>query len=502
MICLEDAAWSAEIADAAGRKLRQWDIEGLPSQLRRNSLDYYYLSVWPGLAALDLAADITLPPRPARTEYAYVHIPFCSGLCNFCSYFLTVSRDAGADPRVRRYLSELIAQTSIHQRDTDLRLSYIYFGGGTPSLLHPDQLEHLLAGFAGLGILSPQLIGTMELHPEAFGDSSRMNALLDVLDAYGIKRVSLGFQTDDTEILRATNRRHGAEFLAEAVGRLRSRKITINIDLMYGLPGQTLESWLQSIGIVLALRPDSISTYFTFIDRGTSLWRQVKRKPALLTSHAQAQLQHIAAQLALEGAGYAELPNDFYSIPADDPACYVQETLPSDANTLALGAGAYGYYPGVQYFNQFNFERYSEMVRNREIPIWRAAALTPQEELCRDIMFSLKNSPALNVRLFEAKHGVSPADAHAATFAQLTDLELVRVRPEEIRLSTKGRLVVEEIACMFAPPRRGVAGPASRQEAALVQKHNFVPTYSIARAGGKHGGSGIKAGARPGGGTA
>ncbi len=476
----ENAAWRTGIADLAGRRLREWDIEGLPPQLRRNSLDYYYLSVWPGLAALDLAVGLRLPPRPARTESAYVHIPFCSDLCSFCSYFLGVSRDADSDPRVPQYISELIAQAGLHQEETDLNLSYIYFGGGTPSLLHPDRLAGLLDSFTRLGILSSRLVGTVELHPEVFDDGHRVNALLDVIAAYGITRVSLGLQTADTDILRATNRRHGAAFLTGAIRCLRAHELTINIDLMYGLPRQTLDGWLRSIQLVLAARPDSISTYFTFIDPGTRLWREARRDPALLSSHTQVQLQHLAAQLALEEAGYAELPGDFYSRQVGDPV-YAQETLPSDANTLALGAGAYGYYPGVQYFNHFDFRRYGAMVRNREIPIWRAAVLTPHEELCRDIMFALKNASALNLRLFEARHRVSPLDSHADAFAQLTDLGLVHIDAEEIRLSPKGRLVVEEISCMFAPPRRSVPDTPSRKEAALLRKHNFAPTYSIPR---------------------
>lgn len=482
-------AWRTAIADMASRLLRKWDIESLPAHLMRSNLDYYYLSVWPGLAAADPAVGIGLPDRPARTEYAYIHIPFCSGLCSFCSYFVAAARDIDSDPRVSRYLDDLIFQASIHQRNSELDLSYVYLGGGSPSLLHPDHMERLLEGFSRMGILSGQLVGTIELHPEIFADGARMNALLDVLQAHGIKRVSLGLQSGDADILRTTNRRHDPGFLRDAMNRLRSRELTVNIDLMYGLPGQSLESWIRSLELVLIARPDSISAYFTFIDFGTRLWREVQRGSAMLLSHTQIQLQHVAAQIALEQAGYAELPGDFYSKPTGDPEGYVQGSLPSDANMVALGAGAYGYYPGVQYFNFFDFQRYSELVRSGRSPIWRAVVLTPEEELCRDIMFSLKNAPALDVRLFRARHGVSPLDSHADTLSQLTDLDLMLVSDDEIRLTSKGRLVVEEIACTFAPARGGsITG--SRRDAALLRKHNFVPTYPVpGQHGGKHRGS-------------
>jgi oxygen-independent coproporphyrinogen III oxidase len=487
MTTSEGEAWRSGIADLARRRYVEWDLDALPKHLRRNSLDYYYLSVWPGLRSLEPASASTLPARPARTEYGYVHIPFCSGRCDFCSYFLTVTHDPDSDRRMAQYLQELVAQAGIHQQDTELALSYLYFGGGTPSLVHPDQFAALLSGFDRLGVLSPRLIGTIELHPELFDDSGRMEALLDVLDSYRINRVSLGFQSPDADLLQATNRRHEAEFLAAAIDRLRTRRFAVNIDLMYGLPGQTLESWLRSLQVSLGVRPDSVSVYFTFVDFGTKLWRAAQRDPGLLAPPGQVQLQHLAAQAALEESGYVELPNDFYSIPLSDPAGFVQETLPSDANSLALGAGAYGYYPGVQYFNQFDFPRYSRMVGDGEVPVWRAAVLTPREELCRDIMFSLKNSPMLRPSLFVAKHGVSPLDSHPAAFGQLADLGLVQVSPDTIRLTPKGRLVVEEIACIFAPPRRDAADPESGRETALLRKHHFAPTYSTSTPGGSRG---------------
>jgi oxygen-independent coproporphyrinogen-3 oxidase len=495
-----DVPWLAETARRADELFREWDVDLLPANLRRNSLDYYYLSVWPGLPQLSPAGELNLPARPATTRHAYIHIPFCSGVCDFCSYFLTVTRDAGGDPRVERYLRRLVEQARIHREETELALSYVYFGGGTPGLLQAGQWRRLLTGFADLGIFADGLLGTVELHPEVFhrethgADRAEVLDVLDVLAEAGIKRVSLGFQTDDEDLLAATNRRHGAAFLRPALDLLRERGFAVNVDLMYGLPGQSLESWLRSLHAVRSLRPDSVATYFTFVDPGTRLWRGITDGKVPAVSHRQLQTQHIAARLALEEAGYVELPNDFYSLTDADPDEFVQDSLPSDANSIALGAGAYGYYPGVQHFNEFSFDRYNRLVDGGRPPLWRAAVLTPAEELCRDIMFSFKNAPALNLRLFEAKHGVSPLDSHGEVFARLGALGLVQADRqadrEMVRLTPKGRLVAEEIACMFEPPRRQTPAPASPGEAALLRKHNFAPTYSTPVGGrdGRHGG--------------
>lgn len=467
----------AALSQRARERFADWRLDELPPCLRRNGLDYYYLSVWPGLRQLSAAASLALPTRPARTEHAYIHVPFCSGLCDFCSYFLAVVRGSDAQLRIATYIDDLLREIVVHQQASELALSYVYLGGGTPSLVPPDEMHRLLDGLARLGALAPRRLGTVELHPELFLDTSRAAAFLDVVRAHGLGRVSIGLQSHEARLLDSTNRRHGAGFLDAAFALVRDRGFTVNLDLMYGLPGQTLAGWIESLLQVVALCPDSISTYFTFIDPGTGLWHDLQAGRIALPTHTEVQTQHIAAQLLLDQAGYLELPNDFHTIPLGDPAGYVQDSLPSQANSLALGAGAYGYFPGVQYFNEFSFRRHAAAVRSGRPPIWRAAVLSPFEELCRDIMFSLKNAPHLDFELFRARHGTTPAESHALVMAELVRLDLVELRPERLRLSAKGRLMVEEIACLFAARRPDPPVPA--QDLRKIEKHHFAARYPL-----------------------
>lgn len=463
---------------ARARELyRDWNMAGLPGYLQRNALDYYYLSVWPGLRHLQPAAELDLPARPPTVAYAYIHIPFCSGVCDFCSYFLTTTKDAATDQRVNRYLNQLTEQVRIHQRDQQVSLTSIYIGGGTPSILTPEQLDRLLSELRDLRAVAPGLVGTMELHPELFDDHDRLDRTLSVLARHGIGRVSVGYQSGDDALLDATNRRHHAGFLPWAADHLRERGFLFNVDLMYGLPDQRVDDWASSLACALAVRPDSISTYCTFIDPGTPLRRRVDRNPSLLPATEDIQTCHIIAQLALEEAGYYELPNDFYAIPADNPDGFDQLALPSQTGSLALGAGAYGYYPGVQYVNQMSFAAYGQAIADGRPPIWRAAVLRPEEDLARDVMFSFKNAPKLSLPLFRQRYGTDPLEAFPHEFEELTALRLVEIDADNVRLTAKGRLVVEEIACLFAP-QRPEGTVVSRVEANLVRKHHFAPTYT------------------------
>jgi coproporphyrinogen III oxidase-like Fe-S oxidoreductase len=123
-----------------------------------------------------------------------------------------------------------------------------------------------------------------------------------------------------------------------------------------------------------------------------------------------------------------------------------------------------------------SFAGYGRAIAEGRAPVWRAAVLTGAEELARDVMFSLKNAPSLNLALFRERHGTDPVAAYPRQFDELVRLGLVTVDDAAARLTAKGRLMVEEVACLFAP-HRPEGTVSSRVEGNLVRKHHFAPTY-------------------------
>lgn len=451
-------------------------LDELPPALRRNSLDYYYLSIYPSLAEMRPLAEGDAPPYPATIHNAYVHIPFCSGVCDFCSYYL-VAISPRQRAAVGRYLEQVKREFDYHARHAALDLTYLYLGGGTPSLIPPAALEEFLGHLRGRGYLNPAALGTLELHPEFFVDEAAARRFLGVLKAYGIDRVSVGYQASDDDLLRATKRRHISGFLAGAMALLRGEGFLINLDLMYGLVGQSAEAWAMTLADAVVAAPDSISTYFLFVDRGTGLYERVRRGAVELPSHRAAQTQHLMAQLYLEANGYHELPNDFWARGAANPATLRPDRLPSAAVTLPVGPGAYGYYSGAQLANVFDLAEYGRRIDAGRSPLWRGYTLSEDEAFHRDVMFALKNDPHIDCSLFRAAYNRSPLEQFAARFARLERLGLVAVEGERIRLTAKGRLCVEEIAALFRHP---AIGPAVDAAHPLLQKHNFAPTYPVA----------------------
>ena len=472
----------------AAAQYEAYEMDALPMPLQRNSHDHYYLSIYPGLMQMDDLSSSALPKLPSEIHSTYIHTPYCTGVCNFCSYVLTTVPKEDASP-IAAYLGTVQSEILQRAKETNLDLSYLYFGGGTPSLIPPATLERFFTFLEDHQLLSATRFGTLELHPEFFHDLERAQTFIDVLKANGVGRVSLGFQSSDETILDDTNRRHTVRFLGEAIDFLKQNRMLVNLDLMYGLPGLSLEQWERTLEDAIACNPDSISTYFLFVDPGTVMHTQVGRGEIALPAHQLIQTQHIMAQTALQQHGFHELPNDFYAKGVGDPTTFTQDSLPSDSASLPLGAGSYGYYDKTQFFNQCNLQTYRQRVENGESPIWRGYRFVGLEGMHRDMMFSLKNAPYIDRSLFEAAYGVDPAVAFADTLEVLSGLGLLTVddTTKRIALTPKGRLCVEEIACQFMLPNLvdNVPKDVSPSIRRTLAKHHFAPRYGrLALTGG------------------
>ena len=465
----------SELIDLSAQRYGEYGLGKLPRQLKRNSHDYYYLSVYPSLQDMAYLDEDSLPVHPENITTAYVHIPFCSGICDFCSYFVLAAQSHS--PKVASYMRMLRREVALHAERTDLRISYLYFGGGTPSLVPPGLLDEFLSSLRQDGHLEDTLYGTVELRPEIFRDEGVAQNLFDVLKKHSIRRVSVGYESSDTGVLKTSNRRHGIDFIHRAVEIIRSNGMIYNLDLMYGLPKQSLRGWETTLRTALGLAPDSVSVYFLFVDPGTSLHTKVRRGRTVLPSHRHIQIQHIMAQEFLETHGYYELPGDFFAKTNSPVAEFCGSALPSDAATLPLGAGAYGFFDGTQLCNVFNMAEYERRVCTGRLPLWRGARLNGEDCLRRDIMFLFKNQLAVSTEVLMRRHG---SDPNSLFFDELSLLERLGMTESDngvIRLTSKGRLCVEEIACLFQGRLPTSGTDVLPKDTKILKKYSFAPTY-------------------------
>ena len=196
----------------------------------------------------------------------YIHVPFCRSKCQYCDFYSLTTKDErtwdGYMEAVCAHIQEAGPLAPNHVVDT------IYFGGGTPSLLGADHLSAILTTIRKSFDVSDNAEITFEANPDSVNDR-----LLKRLRSEGFNRVSLGIQCDNDEILQKLGRPHSYAQAVEAVKRIRKRGFrNISVDLMYGLPGQQLEDWQNTLRHVLSLKPEHISCYGLKVEEGTPLY--------------------------------------------------------------------------------------------------------------------------------------------------------------------------------------------------------------------------------------
>ncbi|MBR5726437.1 MAG: radical SAM family heme chaperone HemW [Muribaculaceae bacterium] len=283
----------------------------------------------------------------------YVHIPFCASRCSYCDFFSTLSLKEAAEP----YVEALIAEAQLRRGELQgERVKTLYMGGGTPSQLPLPLLEQLVTGLKGVLDLDGVEEFTIEANPDDVSPE-----WCAALPALGVNRVSMGVQSFEDEILKVIGRRHTAAQAVQAVVNLRDVGIdNISIDLIYGLPGQTLESWGQSVNQALALHPQHISAYGLTYEEGTRLWWQRQRGEVKEVPEDDCIEMYRTLVARLRKAGYEHYEISNFALPgfhSRHNSSYWDETP-----YLGLGAAAHSYDGAVRRNNPCDLQRYIDTI--------------------------------------------------------------------------------------------------------------------------------------------
>ena len=276
----------------------------------------------------------------------YFHIPFCRAKCAYCDFCSTSQWD---DKLMDAYLEALIGQLGdFFLPGGNYTVDTVYIGGGTPSVFGGKRLAKLLKALNKRVSLTRTCEITVEVNPE-----SADKALFKQLKSAGVNRISMGVQTADDAQLKRIGRIHDFEKAKEAVALCKQYCTdNLSLDLIYGLPGQTMESWLQSVEAICALEPKHISCYALKLEEGTPLWRE---NPVLPDDDLQADM-YLAAVSKLAEKGYAQ-----YEI-----SNFAQKGFRSRHNSrywdlsdyLGFGCAAHSFYGGKRFSFTSNMDAY------------------------------------------------------------------------------------------------------------------------------------------------
>ena len=366
----------------------------------------------------------------------YLHIPFCRQRCDFCAFYLEIHREGRAERFVRSLIHE-IGLSAQEYLVTDRPLQSVYVGGGTPTVLAATQLLAILAGIRTHFALATDCEITVEAHPSMINEQD----LVQLFQA-GVTRMSFGAESMEDGDLARVGRPGAVRDTVTAVTQARAAGFTnINLDLMYGLPGQSLDSWRRTLTHCLALAPPHLSSYALTVEEDTRLASniQLQRSPAP-DEGLQIEMDEVAQDL-LRDAGYERYEVSNYARPGF--ACRHNLLYWTNGEYLGLGPSAQSYLGGTRFGNVADLQAYDTSLAASRLPIEDRTRLSGMEQLRDAVIFGLRlirGIPTSHLHQHAANYG------HAAVTARLLEQQLIEEDGVRSRLSSRGLLQADTIA--------------------------------------------------------
>lgn len=371
----------------------------------------------------------------------YLHIPFCTSKCTYCAFNTYIKLEHLIDPFVEALSAEI---ATVAKGNPYAEVRTIYFGGGTPSLLRPEQFSFLLEKIHENFKVQADAEVSTETNPNDLDE----NYLMGLRQA-GINRLSMGMQTSNPAELKFFARRHEHSAVIHAVEAARSAGFdNINLDLMYGFPYQTLDTWHKSIDDVLILNPEHISLYALGLEEGTPLndWVENKQVP-IPDDDLAADMYDLATEL-LGTNGYQQYEISNWAKPGYE----CQHNLQYWRNWpyIGLGPGAHGYANGVRYDTILGPQQYvramSELPREHSFPKTPAtnnAVVVPYEDdIGETLMMGLRLMHEGIIRDdFASRFHVDLMELHGPVLHRFEQQGLLSITDERVCLTEKGRLL-------------------------------------------------------------
>ena len=372
----------------------------------------------------------------------YLHIPFCSSICNYCNFNRGLFDAALKD----RYIAAL--EREIRDAGDGVAADTIFFGGGTPSLLEPEEIARLIAACRESFDLSADAEVTLETNPET-SSTARMAGFRDA----GVNRVSFGVQSFREEELQRLGRLHTADRAREAVKEARGVGIdNISLDLMMWLPEQRREDWQSSVEALLEVDPDHASLYLLELYPNAPLKEAMARAGWSQAPDEDAAEMYLWSLARLEVAGYAQY--EISNVARPGRASRHNLKYWQDGEWLGFGCGAHSTRNGVRWKNVASTEDYILRLGGggRGLPLSLVAdrrEMPPSERLEDALFTGIRLTEGVDIQAIGARYGVDVWDRYGRALQPFIDQGLVRLERGQLRLSRDGMLVANEIMQVF-----------------------------------------------------
>jgi len=370
----------------------------------------------------------------------YVHVPFCTVRCGYCDFNTYTASELGDVPGASRtsYADAAIAEVRLARRvlgDADLPVDTVFFGGGTPTLLPPQDLNRIVAAVRDEFGLADGAEVTTESNPDSV-DADDLTALREG----GVNRVSFGMQSSVPHVLRVLDRTHDPRRVPQVVRWAREAGFEqVSLDLIYGTPGESLDDWSASLDAALACEPDHVSAYALIVEEGTALARQIRRGEVAMTDDDDLADKYLQADEALEKAGLS-----WYEVSnwarGPDAACRHNVGYWTGGDWWGVGPGAHGHVGGVRWWNVKHPTPYAVRIAEGRSPAQAREVLDAETRRVERVLLETRLRRGLPLDVLDD-------DGRAAVPAQVARglVEQDPLARGRVVLTTRGRLLADAV---------------------------------------------------------
>lgn len=368
---------------------------------------------------------------------AYLHVPFCAHRCGYCDFAVTAGQDHLIDLYVEAVGEELARLGDPAPVDT------VFLGGGTPTYLPPGPLARLLAS---VNRWLPLRLGR-EFSVEATPESVTADRVAILAD-HGVTRVSLGVQSFRPDLLVRLDRVHTPEHVGPAIDRLRKRIPDVSLDLIFGVPGQSVADWHSDLDTALAFAPDHVSTYGLTYEKGTALWKGRERGQVVPVPEADELAMYELAMDRLPAAGFEQY--EVSNFARHGRRCRHNETYWANEAYWGFGVGAARFVRGRRELNRRNTADYVRRVLAGEDPTFQREELPPEEAARETIAVQLRRSAGVIRDRFRRQTGFDFDALAGSRVAAYVAGGLLEDTGSAVGLTRRGRCLADALVVRLA----------------------------------------------------
>ena len=371
-----------------------------------------------------------------KSTSAYIHIPFCEHICYYCDFNKVFLEGQPVDEYIQSLLTEI--RLTLEKHPTKVSET-IYIGGGTPTSLTAKQLDVLLTGIHRYLPTHTTKEFTVEANP---GDLTAEK--LDVFKAHGVNRLSMGVQTFDDRLLKKIGRKHSVQDVYDTIKLLEKKQFdNVSIDLIYALPGQTLESFRDTLTKALAFDLPHYSMYSLILENKTMFMNWVRQgRLELPTQEVETQMFEEAI-IAMAQSGHHQYEISNFAKKGKESMHNL--VYWDNEHYYGFGAGASGYLNQKRYKNYGPIQHYMKPLKEQRLPIFETEEISRANQIEEEMFLGLRKIEGVSLRRFEEKFNQKLTTVYQSVIAELQQQQLAVLEEDYFRLTPKGLFIGNDV---------------------------------------------------------